>query len=334
VSAPRKVMVLATGGTIATRTDDTGSAVARATGAELVDAVSARTDVQVEVDDVFRVGGYLMTLELMHELTLRARKHLSDADLTGLVVTHGTDTIEETAYLLDLFLDDPRPVVLTGAQRPADAPDSDGPRNLTDAVTVAAHPTSRDLGALIAFGGAVFAARGTRKGHTVTSDTFTAPSTGPLGSVRGEDVHLDLAPRRWPPLDLAALDFTGVRVDIAACYPGADAVALRAFADAGARGVVLEATGAGNANETICDAVADLTRSGVVVALSTRVSAGPVAAIYGNGGGTDLVAAGAVPTGVLRPSQARILLAALLGTLGPGADPGAVRDSFAAYATG
>jgi len=330
----RRVSVLATGGTIATRTDASGTAVARATGADLVGALTCRSDIEVAVDDVFRVGGYLMTLERMGELALRAAEHLRDPDLAGLVVTHGTDTTEETAYFLDLLVDDPRPVVLTGAQRPADAPDSDGPRNLSDAVTVAASPAARDLGALVVFGGSVFAARGTRKAHTVAADTFTSPSGGPLGWVRGDDVRLALRPRRWPVLDLAALDLAGVRVDIAACYPGADATALRAFAAAGARGIVLEATGAGNANEAICAAVADLTRAGVVVALSTRVSAGPVAALYGGGGGTDLVAAGAVPTGVLRPPQARILLAVLLATLGRSRDPGAVRESLAAYSTG
>ena len=111
-----------------------------------------------------------------------------------------------------------------------------------------------------------------------------------------------------------------------ACYPDADAAALRAFADAGARGIVLAATGAGNANPTICDAVAELTAAGLVVVTSTRVAAGPVTAIYGDGGGIDLLRAGAQPSGLLRPSQARILLAALLGIH---RDPAAVRKAFA-----
>ncbi len=106
---------------------------------------------------------------------------------------------------------------------------------------------------------------------------------------------------------------------------------VRAFAAAGANGIVLQATGAGNANRAICDAVADLTASGVVVATSTRVNAGPVVAIYGDGGGADLLRAGAVPTGLLRPSQARILLAALLGVH---RDAGAVRAALRSQTTG
>lgn len=327
----RTVTVLATGGTIATRSDATGGAVARATGAELLERLDVAGDVRVRVDDVFRIGSYLMTLERMRTLAQRAQGHLRDEDVAGLVITHGTDTTEETAFFLDLFLHDERPVVLTGAQRPADAPDSDGPRNLSDAITVAAQPSSRGLGTLIVFDGSVFAAGGTCKSHTLGSSTFASPDGGALGWVHGRTVHVLRAPRPRLRLDLSAMDPSRARVDIVTCYPGADATALHAFAAAGARGIVLEATGAGNANEAICEAVSELTASGVVVATSTRVSAGPVAAIYGNGGGADLLAAGAVPTGVLRPPQARVLLAALLGVH---ADPRAAREALRAYTTG
>jgi L-asparaginase len=203
--------------------------------------------------------------------------------------------------------------VFTGAQRPADAPDTDGPRNLADAIAVAADPAARDCGVLLTFDGAVFAARGVGKSHTAAPAAFSAPDSGPLGHVREGVVSLAARPVRVPPLDLAALDLAGIRVDVVTYYPGADAVVLDAVHAAGARGVVLAGTGAGNANCEVRAAVERLTRAGVVVALSTRVAAGPVAGIYGNGGGgIDLLAAGAVPTGVLRPSQARILLAALL----------------------
>lgn len=327
----RTVVVLATGGTIATRSDAAGQAVARVTGADLVAGLAPQPGVRVVVDDVLRVGGYVMTPTLMHLLAVRARQHLAADAVTGLVVTHGTDTIEETAYFLDLVVDDERPIVLTGAQRPADAPDGDGPRNLADAVTVAAHPSARGLGTLIVFGGRIFAARGTRKSHTVAADTFTAPGGGQLGWVRDDTVQVDARPIRRRRLLLPADDLSGLRVDVAACYPGADATALRAFADAGARGVVLEATGAGNANPQICEAVAELTARGVVVTTSTRVECGPVVPIYAGGGGADLLAAGAVPAGALRPSQARVLLILLLATH---TDPAAVRDQLAAHVAG
>jgi L-asparaginase len=325
------VTVLATGGTIATRADARGVGTAQDGGADLVSRLDLPPDVQVRVEDVLRVGSYLMTLERVHTLARRVAEVLQDPDVSGLVVTHGTDTTEETAYFLDLFHRDPRPVVVTGAQRPADARDSDGPRNLGDAVTVAASDAARDLGVLVTFGGRVFPARGVRKSHTLAADTFAAPDTGAVGWVHGNRVGVESRPRRRPALDLAAFDPAGLRVDIAACHPDADAVALRAFAAAGARGIVLEATGAGNANPEICAAVAELTAAGIVVVTSTRVTAGPVTALYGNGGGADLLAAGAVPSGLLRPSQARVLVAALLGVH---RDPATVRTEFLAHTVG
>lgn len=324
----REVVVLATGGTIASRRDASGSAIAEASGHDLVATLPVPAGVQVHVDDVLRVGGYLMTLPLMAGLAERARDHLRRDAVAGLVVTHGTDTTEETAFLLDLVIDDPRPVVLTGAQRLADASDSDGPANLADAVAVAADPCASGLGALVVFGGRVFAARGVRKSHTLAADTFTSPSGGPLGWVRDGRLQVELRPRRRPVLPLGLLD--DVRVDVVALYPGVDATGLLACAVAGARGIVLQATGAGNANPVVCDAVAELVQRGVVVVTSTRVEAGPVAAIYGNGGGTELLRAGAVPSGVLRPSQARVLLAVLLSTSD---DPQQVRESFTSHVT-
>ncbi|KQX66130.1 asparaginase [Angustibacter sp. Root456] len=308
----RAVTVLATGGTIASRTNAQGSTVASASGAELLERLG-RLDVDVTVRDVFRVGSYLMTLERMHELAGQAQRVLTDPAVTGLVVTHGTDTIEETAFFLDLFVGSDRPVVVTGAQRPADAPDTDGPRNLADAIRVAAEPAAQGLGTVVVFDGAVFAAAGVRKVQTLASHAFGAPDHGPLGWVYGDSVSLSRrrGPRRVLPV--ADFDAARARVDIAACYPGADATALRALAAAGARGIVLEATGAGNANPDICATVEELTAQGVVVATSTRVACGPVASIYGDGGGADLLGAGAVPMGLLRPGQARVLLAALLG---------------------
>lgn len=325
------VTLLATGGTIASRTDSEGSSVATASGVELVAGLTLRDGLRVRVDDVCTVGGYLMALPLMHELAVHAADQLRDSEVDGLVVTHGTDTMEETSFFLDLVIDDERPVVFTGAQRPADAPDGDGGRNLTDALTVAAHPAARGLGTLVVFGGSVFAARGVRKSRTLAADTFTAPSGGPLGWVRDGMVQITTQPRPRPHLPLELLKVDGVRVDVVACYPGADATALRAFVAAGARGLALEATGAGNANPDLCAAVRQVSERGVVVATSTRVESGPVLPLYGNGGGQDLLRAGAVPSGLLRPSQTRVLLAALLAVYD---DPHTVRAELARHVAG
>ena len=305
-----KVVVLSTGGTIASRHDERGVSLASDSVGALLERLPVDVAVPVEGRDVLCVGSYLLTPADMAVIAREVRGVLADAAVLGVVVTHGTDTMEETAFLTELGHGDPRPVVFTGAQRPADAPDTDGPRNLADAITVAADPRSRDRGVLITFDGAVFGARGTLKTQTLAAAAFAAPDAGPLGQVRDGALLYTALPARFPPVEPA--DLGVVRVDIVAVYPGADAAALEAVVAAGATGVVLEATGSGNANPRIRDVVARLTGDGVVVALSTRVHSGPVAGLYGNGGGADLVEAGAIPTGLLRPSQARILLTALL----------------------
>jgi L-asparaginase len=248
---------------------------------------------------------------------------LKDPDVTGVVVTHGTDTMEETAFLVDLFHRDSRPVVFTGAQRPADSPHGDGPLNLRDAVLAAADPGTRGLGTLIVFDGLLLPARGTRKVETLASAAFAAPDAGPVGRVaEGEVIVVGRAERPEP---LAYNGLRGVRVDTVALYPGADATGMHAHVAAGATGLVLEATGLGNANPGIVAAVRALTDGGIHIVLSTRVHNGPVLGLYGNGGGHDLLAAGAVPAGLLRPSQARVLLLALLGT---GATAEGIRSAF------
>lgn len=319
----RKVQLLATGGTIASRATGGGGSSASDSGAALLDRVTWPADVEVVNRDILRVNSFALTLRDMQTVLDAALAALADRDVDGVVVTHGTDTMEETAFLVDLFLSDDRPVVFTGAQRSADAPDGDGPRNLGDAVSVAAAPVARGLGALIVFDAAIFSARGTRKTHTLAPAAFASPDGGPLGGLTGGIPWFSARPYRNLWLDPARLRIQEARVDIVAIYPGCDTAALDAVVAAGAGGVVLEATGAGNANIVIRDAVAQLSVQGVVVLLSTRVPAGPVVPLYAGGGGSDLVAAGAIPTGLLRPSQARVLLAALLGT-------GASRDTIRA----
>jgi len=287
--------------------------------------MSAAQPVDVQVQDIFKVLSFLLQPADMLEIARRIRSGLADETVAGVVVTHGTDTMEETAFLADLVHTDQRPVVFTGAQRSADAPDSDGPRNLADAIAVAACDDSRGLGAVIVFDGLIFAASGTRKTQTVAPAAFASSSVGPIGRVRDGTVVVDAMPKRAAPIALDSIDLTGVAVDIVPVYPGASTDALHAVIAAGAAGIVLEATGAGNANLQFCREVAQLTARGVVVALSTRVAAGAVTPLYASGGGVDLVAAGAVPVGTLRSSQARMLLLTLLGSLH---DPALVRSEL------
>ncbi|MFJ3927507.1 asparaginase [Streptomyces sp. NPDC090022] len=310
-----RIVVISTGGTIASRWQGSGFA-ADADGREVMATAPLPEGVDVEVVDLFSVNSPRLTTA--HQLTLLHTVHevLADPDVEGVVVTHGTDTLEESAFLVDLHHHDPRTVVFTGAQQPMGTEDGDGPGNLYDALLTAA--TTRGLGVLIAFAGRVHAARGTVKTQTLAADAFADPSGEWLGKVGFGKVTVLRRPRRPEPLALPAMPELAPRVDMVMHHADGDAVLLNAAVEAGAKGVVLVATGAGNATPQIVEAVRDAVARGVLVALTTRVAAGPVTEIYTHGGAVDLVAAGAVPTGTLRAGQARIaLLAALLASTDP-----------------
>ncbi len=321
------VAVLCTGGTIASRAVPGGGSRASLPARALLERVPVTEGIRAVGCDILQLNSFALTLEDMRAVLEEVRRALADSEVDGVVVTHGTDAMEETAFFVDLFHPDDRPVVFTGAQRPADAADPDGPSNLRDAIAVAADPRARGLGVLVVFDGAVFAARGVRKVHTLASAAFGDPDAGALGGLAGGRLSLFRRPARPVLLDTAALTVPLPRVDVVAVYPGSDDTAVEALAAAGARGVVLEATGAGNATPAVAAAVGRLAARDIPVVISTRVPTGPVVPLYaGNGGGVDLVRAGAIPAGRLRPGQARMLLIALLGS---GATADDVRRAFA-----
>ncbi|TFD66555.1 asparaginase [Cryobacterium ruanii] len=310
------MVLLATGGTISSRarSAEGGAAVAADAGAQILGGLATAPAYPVRVVDVACEGSYLLTLVDMIAICAQIKIALADPSVRGVVVTHGTDTMEETAYLADLTHDHVSPVVFTGAQKSADAADPDGPGNLADAIAVAGSPAAAGLGVLIVFAGEIFSARGVRKAETFALRAFTNPDFGAAGFLTATgDVVITRHDQRMPPLPLPPLPPSQARrVDVVSAYPGADGLFLRASVSAGASGIVLQATGSGNANPALCAAVVAATAAGTVVVTSTRVSAGPVIPIYGAGGGRDLVAAGAIPTGLLRPSQSLILLSLLL----------------------
>ncbi|MDO5730681.1 asparaginase domain-containing protein [Corynebacterium sphenisci] len=299
-AAPARLVVLATGGTIACTRDRSGALVPTRSGAELVAGVAARFPdgaLEVEVRDLARRDSAALTMADVDAVVEACHAALADPGVTGVVVLHGTDTMEETAAAVDLFHDDPRPVVFTGAQRPADDPEADGPGNLFEAMVVAADASARGIGALIVFGHAVLPARGAVKWHA--QDPLAFATNAP------ED------PPRPAPLPRVAL--AGTRVDVIAAYPGADGALVDAALAAGAEGLVLVGYGAGNIGGAFAAAAGRALDAGVPVVMCTRVPRGVVRGDYGGaGGGATLAARGVIGAGCLHAGQARVALAAAL----------------------
>ncbi|CAN5572065.1 asparaginase [soil metagenome] len=301
-----QVVVLTTGGTIASR-PGSGGVVAAAGGEELLSQVPGLEEIaEVRVEDLLKTGGYLMKPENMLEVANRVRELDSDPSVTGIVVTHGTDTMEETAYLTDLLYTGDKPIVFTGAQRNAAEPDTDGPRNLRDAVRVAANPDSRGLGAVIVMGGSIEGAREATKVHTTDLRAFASPGYGPAGAVTEEGVFV--FHKRIRPESLAQEAPILRRVDLLKLTASIDGTFLRAAREAGTGGIVVEAFGLGNANHEVLEEVKESVRNDVPVLVVSRCPEGRATPVYGNGGGYDLREAGAIFGGSLSGQKARLLL--------------------------
>ncbi|WP_408936000.1 asparaginase [Corynebacterium marquesiae] len=296
------VVVLSTGGTIASTHDKTGAVVPTVTGSKLVEPLSGTFDkdkLTLEVKDIAKLDSSAMTLDDTDTIIEAVNKELQRDDVDGVVVTHGTDSMEETAIAVDTFQDSDKPVALTGAMRPFDDPDPDGPDNLALAVKTVTDPSNKGRGTFIAFADHVIPARGAFKSDTTKADGF-ANNNG------------EKQPKR--PKSLKHQPLGNTRVDIIAAYPGAPADLIQRSLDSGAEGLVIEGMGAGNIGDELAQAAKAAAKK-VPVVLTTRVDHGPVEGIYGGaGGGATLADAGVISSGTLRAPQARMLLAAAIST--------------------
>lgn len=259
----------------------------------------------VTTEDFARIGSSRMHPELQFRLAQRVGAVLAgDPGLSGVVVTHGTDSLEETAFLLDVVLPAGRPVVFAAAQRPPRHADSDGPRNLLDAVRVAASDRFGGLGVLVVLNGQIHAAREVAKTHSIALQAFASETTGPLGAVDEGELLLFHEPRRRIYLEVPAVE---PRVELVRLTAGGGARAIRDAAEAGARGIVVEVFGRGNLPPEADEAVEAALGAGATVVFTTRT-----------GGGRVVLAEaarerGIVAGGDLDGLKARMLLAAALG---------------------
>lgn len=319
------VTLITTGGTIAsTSAPDGGPVTATVSGKDLLSTLHGMpAGIEVAVEEFRAVGSYALDLPTVHSLLARIRAALAASACAGAVVTHGTDTMEETAFLADLLVDSPKPVVFTGAQRHAGEADTDGPRNIRDALIVAASPHARDLGALLLFEGDVHAALEVTKTHASRVDTFRSPGLGKLGEVDQGEFHLYRRPAQRRTLPDHGLD---EHVELIKLSLGAKPDYLEWCATHGTRGVVLEAFGRGNAPQGFAPVVARLVAAGTPVVIASRCPEGRTAIIYGaDSGAATLAEAGAMFAGDLSGIKARLMLSALLSA---GASQDAIRAAF------
>lgn len=324
-----RIAMFFTGGTISMRIDPlTGGAIPALSGEEILAAVPGIEDLaEFDLTNFGRLPGPHVLPATMLELAQAVRAKLTDETIAGVVITHGTDTLEETAYCLDLLLASPKPVVFVGAMRNSSELSWDGPANLRSAVRVAAAPAARDLGVLVVMNEELLAAFEVTKTHTEKTDTFQSRDFGPLGIVDKDRVIVMRRPAQREHIATTQLE---ERVDILKMYAGADGRFIDFALETGARGLVIEGLGRGNVTVAALAAIERAQRQRVPVVLTSRCPRGRVLDTYGyEGGGRQLTRLGVILGGLLPSHKARIKL---MLALGAGWDLAAIRAAFEAEA--
>lgn len=322
----RVVWVVGTGGTIASRHDPKlGGPVAAASAEELVAAVPGlRAVADIRVAEHSVVNSPRMDTATVVTLRDRLRALLASDEVAGAVVTHGTATLEETAYLLELTLGGDKPVVVTGSQRNADEADADGPRNLLYAARIAVDPASAGRGVMVSLGGEIHAARDVVKAHSAFVNAFTSRDGGRIGMVSNDGVVYFSRPERRVFLDVKQVN---ANVQFVVMTQGSDDLLLRACIAKKVDGIVVDGVGSGNVNMPFFEAICAALDAGIAVVVSSRHLGGQPHASKGYPGSLkSMLDRGAVSAGYLSGLKARILLMVALSHT---RDRAAIRDIFA-----
>lgn len=325
-----KVVIFATGGTIvssgANAQQVTGYSIDKVKVSDLVDAVPALNAVaRISVEQVSNIDSSSMTSSVWVRLAERIEALATDPDVTGFVVTHGTDTMEETAFFLHLVLKTEKPVVFTGAMRPATALSADGPFNLYDAVRVAVHPDAKGKGVLLVLNDRIYSARTAAKQHPTNCDAFGSFDYGCLGLIAGARIDFMQTPvKKHTTATLFSIPRKALpRVDIVMSHADDDGVLVRAAVAAGAKGLIHAGTGNGSVHESTDPWLFDAAEKGVLIVRASRINAGCVTE-----GLAKWQKAGFIPAGTLSPQKARILLQLILTVT---SDPAEAAAMFAQY---
>jgi L-asparaginase len=307
----KRIVVITTGGTIAMRSGTlAGGAVPSLKGDDFL-AMMPRSGVELTLEEFMNVPSSHFTPSAALDLAHRVEALLLAPHVDGIVITHGADTLEETAYLVDLTVRADKPVVLTGAMRSAANPAYDGVTNLAAAIRVAALPAARELGVAVVFADAIYAAAEVQQVHTQTRSAFAAPGSGPLGHVEGERVVMRHrpAPRQFIPCS-----HLEERVDLIRLTQGADVRQLRHSIDDGMAGIVIEAFGSGRVPPWWLPLIGEAMKARIAVAVASRCAAGGLGDEYGYvGAAHDLQRMGVLFAHNLSGPKARIKLMVALG---------------------
>ncbi len=276
------VYILATGGTIAgagkSATQTTGYKAGALGVQTLIDAVPQMKDyAKIEGEQISNIGSQDMTTDILLKHAKRINELLKRDDVTDIVITHGTDTLEETAYFLNLVVKSDKPVVVVGAMRPATAISTDGPMNLLDAVRVATDPESKGRGVLVSLNDTINTARANTKTNTAPLQTFASPEVGAIGIITGGKVRYYRQVEREhttrTPFNVSKLDKLP-RVDIIYTHVSDDGVMADAAVAAGAKGIVSAGSGMGSIHKDTNSALERAVRKGVIVVRSSRTGSG------------------------------------------------------------